>query len=141
MNFDNPWELPRLDVVYEVRFFGNVTKHVEKDGTIKHSWGGGEVVQAVAYDVPIPGWDTRSTINIRLWGSKPKKKFDLKSFNEGQYNKSVEEQQKAENITSVLYPNDNTTAGKELRLKQHPPVQKDGTSVDRIPQQGCDSIE
>ncbi|RKP21583.1 glycosyl transferase [Rozella allomycis CSF55] len=119
LNFDNPWEFPRLDVVYEVRFYGSVTKISDtKDETAKYSWAGGEVVQAVAYDVPIPGWNTKNTINIRLWSSKPKKKFDLKSFNEGNYQKSVEEQQMAENITSVLYPNDNTMAGKELRLKQ-----------------------
>ncbi len=76
------------------------------------------MVQAVAHDVPIPGFDTNNTINIRLWRSVPKKKFDLTSFNEGNYLKSVEESINAENITSVLYPNDNTMAGKELRLKQ-----------------------
>lgn len=110
LNFGNPWEVPRLDVVYEVRFYGEC----RKPGV----WQGGEKVEAVAYDVPIPGYGTRNTINIRLWSSKPKKKFDLQSFNEGNYQKSVEEQQRAENITSVLYPNDNTMAGKELRLKQ-----------------------
>ena len=81
-------------------------------------WTGGEKVEAVAYDVPIPGYGTKTAINIRLWSSKPKKKFDFKSFNEGNYQKSVEDQQKAEHITSVLYPNDNTMAGKELRFKQ-----------------------
>lgn len=109
LNFGNAWEVPRLDVNYEVRFYGQL-----RDG----KWLGGEKVEAVAYDVPIPGYDTKNTINIRLWSSKPKKKFDLQSFNEGNYQKSVDEQQRAENITSVLYPNDNTMAGKELRLKQ-----------------------
>ena len=111
LNFGNPWEVPRLDVVYEVRFYGEC----RGDGA---GWQGGEKVEAVAYDVPIPGFQTANTINIRLWSSKPKKKFDLQSFNEGNYQKSVDEQQRAENITSVLYPNDNTMAGKELRLKQ-----------------------
>ena len=119
LTFDNPWEVPRLDVVYEVRFYGNVTKFViDEKGTSRYSWTEGESVEAVAYDVPIPGFNTKNTINIRLWSSKPKRKFDLKSFNEGNYQASVEEQQKAEHITSVLYPNDNTFAGKELRLKQ-----------------------
>jgi len=119
LNFGNPWEVPRLDVVYEVRFYGEV-KQIADSVTGKHRsvWQGGEKVEAVAHDVPIPGYATKNTINIRLWSSKPKKKFDLQSFNEGNYQKSVEEQQRAENITSVLYPNDNTTAGKELRLKQ-----------------------
>lgn len=75
-------------------------------------------MQAVAYDVPIPGWRTKNTINIRLWRSIPKTRFDLASFNEGNYQKSVEENMKAENITAVLYPNDQSMAGKELRLKQ-----------------------
>lgn len=113
LNFGNAWEVPRMDVCYEVRFYGSVHRHGDRV-----AWNGGEVVEAVAYDVPIPGFGTTNTINIRLWGSKPLRRFDLQSFNEGNYQKSVEEQQRAENITSVLYPNDNTSAGKELRLKQ-----------------------
>ncbi|KAI3639319.1 hypothetical protein MIR68_002849 [Amoeboaphelidium protococcarum] len=118
LTYDNPWELPRLDVTYDVRFNGTVQREVDANGKAKCRWEGGEVVQAVAYDVPIPGWKTKNTINIRLWRSVPKKKFDLASFNEGNYQKSVEENIRAENITSVLYPNDHTMAGKELRLKQ-----------------------
>lgn len=68
--------------------------------------------------MPIPSNKTKTCLNIRLWSSKPTKKFDLAQFNEGNYDKSVSEQQKAENITSVLYPNDNHMVGKELRLKQ-----------------------
>ena len=113
LNFGNPWEVPRMDVCYDVHFYGHVVK-----SPTGCRWIAGETVEAVAYDVPIPGFATPTTINIRLWGSKPQKRFDLQSFNEGNYQKSVEEQQKAENITSVLYPNDNTMAGKELRLKQ-----------------------
>lgn len=118
LTFGNPWEVPRLDVAYEVNFYGSVNKYTDGLGRDRFVWVSGETVEAVAYDVPIPGYGTKNTINIRLWSSKPKKEFDLKSFNEGNYQKSVEEQQKAENITSVLYPNDNTMAGKELRLKQ-----------------------
>lgn len=114
LNFGNAWEVPRMDVCYDVRFYGQVT---QGEGQAA-KWIGGEIVEAVAYDVPIPGFNTFTTINIRLWGSKPQKQFDLQSFNDGNYQKSVEEQQRAENITSVLYPNDNTMAGKELRLKQ-----------------------
>ena len=81
-------------------------------------WIPGQNVQAIAYDVPIPGYDTENCNNIRLWRSKPTRVFDLTSFNEGNYEKSVEDATNAEKITSVLYPNDNTMAGKELRLKQ-----------------------
>lgn len=73
LNFGNPWEVPRLDMVYEVRFGGYVTRRADSYGRERHVWRGGEKVQAVAYDVPIPGFGTKSTINIRLWSSKPKK--------------------------------------------------------------------
>lgn len=119
LTFDNPWEVPRLDVIYEVRFYGSIERMIIDDkGTTKYSWIGGETVEAVAYDMPIPGFRTKNTVNIRLWSSKPKKEFDIESFNQGNYQASVEEQQRAEYITSVLYPNDNTMQGKELRLKQ-----------------------
>lgn len=118
LNYDNPWELPRLDVTVEVRFYGYTHKYKDEQGRERHAWEGGDAVQAVAYDVPIPGYDTKNTINIRFWSSKPKRQFDLNLFNAGDYDNAVEEQKKAENITSVLYPNDNHLVGKELRLKQ-----------------------
>ncbi|RHZ79651.1 hypothetical protein Glove_143g17 [Diversispora epigaea] len=118
LNFDNPWELPRLDVVIDIYFGGSVSKYTDNNGRVRAIWEGGEPIQAVAYDVPIPGYGTKNCINIRLWSSKPKRKFDLKHFNEGQYEKAVQAQMEAENITAVLYPNDNHMVGKELRLKQ-----------------------
>ncbi|KAJ3121779.1 Non-essential glycogen phosphorylase [Nowakowskiella sp. JEL0407] len=107
LNFGNPWEIQRLDVSYDVFFRGYVNTIVDEDGNSRSVWEGGEKVVAVAYDYPIPGYGTKNTINIRLWSSKPAKEFDFASFNEGNYEKSVEEQNAAENITSVLYPNDN----------------------------------
>nr|CAG8593376.1 3640_t:CDS:10 [Entrophospora candida] len=118
LNFDNPWELPRLDVVVDVNFGGSVSKYTDEKGRERYTWEGSDTVEAVAYDVPIPGYDTNNCNNIRLWNSKPKRQFDLKYFNEGEYEKAVQEQKQAENITAVLYPNDNHMVGKELRLKQ-----------------------
>nr|CAG8514143.1 11896_t:CDS:10 [Entrophospora candida] len=118
LNFDNPWELPRLDVVVDVKFGGSVNKYIDKKGHTRYSWESADTVEAVAYDVPIPGYDTNNCNNIRLWSSKPKRQFNLKSFNEGEYEEAVHEQKQAENITAVLYPNDNHMVGKELRLKQ-----------------------
>ncbi|TPX34591.1 glycogen phosphorylase [Synchytrium microbalum] len=118
LNFGNPWEVERLDVSYDVRFRGYVNKLQASDGSARYSWEGGEKVIAVAYDYPIPGFGTNNTINIRLWSAKPTREFDFASFNDGNYDKSVEEQKAAENITSVLYPNDNHMVGKILRLKQ-----------------------
>jgi starch phosphorylase len=116
LDHQNPWELPRLDVTYEVRFYGNAQRWDE--GTGRATWSGGQEVLAVAYDVMIPGYGTKNTNNLRLWESKPKRGFDLQSFNAGNYERSVESSNSAAAITSVLYPNDHTSFGKELRLKQ-----------------------
>ncbi|KAF8488889.1 glycosyltransferase family 35 protein [Gautieria morchelliformis] len=109
-----PWEIPRLDVTVDVRFYGQA----ERTGNGKAIWSGGQEVVAVAHDVPVPGYATKTTNSIRLWDSKPKRGFDLQSFNAGDYERAVEASTSAEQITSVLYPNDNHSVGKELRLKQ-----------------------
>ncbi|KAI5452290.1 Non-essential glycogen phosphorylase [Naganishia albida] len=109
----NPFEIERPDVQYHVRFFGNVEWNEGK----AYWWGGQEVV-AKAYDVPIPGWKTKNINNLRLWSATPIGGFDLQSFNAGDYEKAVAASSSAETITRVLYPNDNTYQGKELRLKQ-----------------------
>jgi starch phosphorylase len=77
----NAWELPRLDVTYDVRFYGHADRL--SDGSGRAVWGGGQEVVAQAYDVPIPGYDTKNTNNLRLWESKPQRGFDLNSFNGG----------------------------------------------------------
>jgi starch phosphorylase len=118
LNFNNPWEFPRTDIRYDVQFYGYVATKMNDKGESRMSWEGGERVQAMAYDVPIPGFDTKGCGNIRLWSSKPLNSFDFASFNDGDYDRSVAEQKNAENLTSVLYPNDNHLVGKELRLKQ-----------------------
>ncbi|KAK0714822.1 glycosyl transferase [Lasiosphaeris hirsuta] len=115
----NPWEFPRHDVNVDVQFYGAVHKSTDENGkTISH-WEGGETVKAVAYDVPIPGYATPSTNNLRLWSSKAASgEFDFQKFNSGDYESSVADQQRAETISAVLYPNDNLERGKELRIKQ-----------------------
>jgi starch phosphorylase len=75
-------------------------------------------VVALAYDTPIPGFNTYNTNNLRLWRSQPVKYFDFNKFNDSDYEQAFIERQQAENITSVLYPNDSSYEGKELRLKQ-----------------------
>ncbi|KAK4527130.1 hypothetical protein GAYE_SCF35G5052 [Galdieria yellowstonensis] len=110
----NPWEIERLDVCYPVRFYGSFERLA--DG--RALWTGGEVVQAVAFDVPVPGYDTYNTNNLRLWKAVPFKEFDLDAFNRADYYKAIEAEEKATAISAVLYPSDGTLAGKELRLKQ-----------------------
>ena len=88
------------------------------DGRQIFRWVSGEEVDAVAYDTPIPGWNTPNTINLRLWSAKPSREFDLESFNTGDYVQAILAKQRAETISAVLYPDDRTYQGKELRLKQ-----------------------
>lgn len=115
----NPWEFCRHDVTVDIQFYGNVRKYTDESGKQRSVWEDGEIVQAVAYDVPIPGYQTPTTNNLRLWGSKAASgEFDFQKFNSGEYESSVADQQRAETISAVLYPNDNLERGKELRLKQ-----------------------
>ncbi|MCJ1301066.1 Non-essential glycogen phosphorylase [Hypocenomyce scalaris] len=115
----NPWEFPRHDITVDIQFYGYVRKYQDDDGKQVAVWEGGEIVNAVAYDVPIPGYKTGTTNNLRLWSSKAASgEFDFQKFNAGEYESSVADQQRAETISAVLYPNDNLDRGKELRLKQ-----------------------
>ncbi|KZF23459.1 glycosyltransferase family 35 protein [Xylona heveae TC161] len=115
----NPWEFPRHDITVEIQFYGHVRKYQDETGKNVAVWEGGEIVEAVAYDVPIPGFKTKTTNNLRLWSSKAASgEFDFQKFNRGEYESSVADQQRAETISAVLYPNDNLERGKELRLKQ-----------------------
>lgn len=116
LNFGTPWEIQRLDVTYPIRFCGSISECSDAPG--KWKWEGGDIVIAVAYDMPVPGFGTQNTLNIRLWSSKPSSGFDLESFNKGDYMSAIANKQTSENITNVLYPDDTTMMGKELRLKQ-----------------------
>jgi starch phosphorylase len=117
LNVGNPWEIERVHVTYPISFYGKVEeKWVE--GTKTFTWTPDEMVEAVAYDNPIPGYNTGNTINLRLWAAKPSGEFDLQSFNTGDYVNAILSKQRAETISNVLYPDDRTYQGKELRLKQ-----------------------
>jgi starch phosphorylase len=119
LKFGNPWEIPRKEIQIPVDFYGYVnTTFDEKTGKQKKEWSGNERILALAYDFPIPGFKTNNVNNLRLWSSQPTTEFDFQKFNEGDYDDSVAQQQRAESITAVLYPNDNFYQGKELRLKQ-----------------------
>ncbi|CAI9631929.1 unnamed protein product [Alternaria burnsii] len=115
----NPWEFQRHDIEVDIQFYGHVNRWQDDEGKQQSSWEGGEIVKAVAYDVPVPGYKTGTCNNLRLWGSKAASgEFDFQKFNSGEYESSVADQQRAETISAVLYPNDNLDRGKELRLKQ-----------------------
>ena len=109
----NPWEFPRPEVVYRVQFGG----HVIKEGD-RARWVDTHDVEAMAYDTIIPGYDTSTTNTLRLWSAKATKEIDLGAFNRGDYFGAVEQKNHSENVSRVLYPDDSTDAGRELRLHQ-----------------------
>nr|XP_043622410.1 glycogen phosphorylase 1-like isoform X2 [Erigeron canadensis] len=117
LNFGNPWEIERVHVSYPVKFYGSVNEEVVNGKKCK-VWIPKETVEAVAYDNPIPGYGTRNTITLRLWAAKPSDGIDMESYNTGDYINAIVNRQKAEIISNVLYPDDRSYQGKELRLKQ-----------------------
>ena len=118
LRYGNPWEFPRPEVLYHVSFNGRVVDYIKEDGKTRHCWEDSDDVMAMAYDTPIPGFGTSTVNKIRLWTAKSTRDFDLGLFNAGNYIKSVEDKNETENISKVLYPNDTTSMGRELRLKQ-----------------------
>ena len=113
----NPWEIMRLDTQFKVRFYG-YCKDEWKNGKKVRAWTGGEEVVAVAYDTAVPGFNTFNCNTLRLWKSFPSNEFNFEEFNKGEHQSAMAERDQASYITSVLYPNDNSMSGKELRLKQ-----------------------
>ena len=111
-----PWEMVRPEYSQHVHFGGHVECLTER-GRQKWIWVPAETVEGVPYDMPIVGY-CNAVNSLRLWSAKAVDDFDLENFNRGSYVEAVERKVLAENLTKVLYPNDNTTAGKELRLRQ-----------------------
>lgn len=111
-----PWEMARPEYAQHVHFGGHV-ECLTENGRQKWVWVPTEIVEGVPYDLPIVGY--RTAVNsLRLWSAKAVDDFDLENFNKGSYVDAVERKVLAENLTKVLYPNDSTMAGKELRLRQ-----------------------
>ena len=116
LNDGYPWEIERPEYDQIVHFGGHV-ECVNDRGRQSWRWVPAEQVQGIPYDLPIVGY--RNAVNtLRLWSAKAVDEFDLADFNKGSYVDAVESKVLAENLTKVLYPNDNTMAGKELRLRQ-----------------------
>jgi starch phosphorylase len=113
-----PWEIARPERVYKVRFGGRVIQYTGSSGRLTHEWVDTQDVLAMAYDVPVPGYGNNVVNTLRLWSAKATHDFDISYFNRGDYIKAVEQKFSTENISRVLYPNDQQPAGKELRLKQ-----------------------
>lgn len=113
LRFGNPWEKARPEYMLPVNFYGRVI-----DSPEGRKWVDTQVVFALPYDNPIPGYKNNVVNTLRLWSAKSPNDFNLKFFNDGDYIQAVIDRNLAENISRVLYPNDNFFEGKELRLKQ-----------------------
>ena len=113
----NAWEVARPEEAVKVSFGGDVHTYWE-DGRMKVSYSNERTVLAVPYDVPLCGYDSKIINKLRLWGAQSTSDFNMHAFNAGDYSRAIEEKELASVISKVLYPEDNHTEGKELRLKQ-----------------------
>jgi starch phosphorylase len=117
LSFGNPWELQRPEVVYHVHFGGGV-EHVDDRGRDRAVWHPAETVEAMAFDTPIVGWRGQHVNALRLWSARSPDPLKLDVFNTGDYLGASAEEARAESICKFLYPNDESPAGRELRLRQ-----------------------
>ena len=117
LRYGNVWEFQRPEATYEIKFYGHVVP-VKEGNLVAHHWVNTQQVVAMPYDMPVPGYGTETVNNLRLWSAKASKDFDLGQFNDGNYDEAVEERTDSETISKVLYPNDASASGRELRLKQ-----------------------
>ncbi len=118
LRYGNPWEFQRPERLYPVKFYGHIVKFPDAQGKVEHRWVDSETVMAMAYDFPVPGFNTETVNNLRLWAAKSTREFDLSSFNAGDYVGAVVKKDITENLSKVLYPDDSSLMGRELRLKQ-----------------------
>ncbi|RYD94054.1 MAG: glycogen/starch/alpha-glucan family phosphorylase, partial [Sphingobacteriales bacterium] len=114
----NPWEVERPDLTRRVKFYGYTDFYYNADGKKCARWSGTNDVLAVPYDMPIPGYQNDTVNTLRLWKAAATDEFNLDEFNAGDYTEAVASKNQAEQITMVLYPNDASENGKELRLRQ-----------------------
>jgi starch phosphorylase len=114
----NPWEIARREVSYDVKLGGYVQRYIDVKGKLINNWIPDWVVKGVAYDTPILGYQVNTANTLRLWKSEAPKTFDFQSFNAGNYSTAVNQKIICENISKVLYPNDEQIEGKKLRLQQ-----------------------
>ncbi|WP_418609393.1 glycogen/starch/alpha-glucan phosphorylase [Pseudoalteromonas sp. US3C1013] len=114
----HPWELSAPEQAKRVKFSGYVQSYTDKFGREHRQWISSQDVLAVPYDVPIPGYKNNIVNTLRLWKSEATDEFNLTEFNAGSYSEAVAQKNLAEQITMVLYPNDSSENGKELRLRQ-----------------------
>lgn len=115
---NNPWEFARPEYTIKVHFFGHTYMFNDTKGKLRVKWVDTEDVLAMPYDIPVVGFKNDIVNTLRLWSARSSEEFDLKYFNDGDYERAVDNKVSSENISKVLYPNDQITQGRELWLKQ-----------------------
>jgi starch phosphorylase len=118
LRFGNPWELVRPEWAAEVKFGGHTERYTDDQGRGRVRWVPARVVNGVPYDTPILGYHVNTANTLRLWRAEAPESFDFSVFNRGDYWGAVNQKVTSENISKVLYPNDEQVKGKELRLEQ-----------------------
>ncbi|MGD8788991.1 MAG: glycogen/starch/alpha-glucan phosphorylase, partial [Burkholderiales bacterium] len=114
----SPWEIERREYAQTIQFGGRTEHYHDSDGRERVRWVDSHYVLALPYDVPVPGYHNDTVNTLRLWSSEGTEGFDLSEFNAGSYTEAVAAKNAAENISLVLYPNDDTDNGRELRVRQ-----------------------
>lgn len=118
LRYGNPWEIARTGDQFRIQFGGRVRQYVDAAARLTTEWLDTEDILAIPFDTPVPGYRNDTVNTLRLWSARATEELDLRHFNEGDYLKAVEEKAASENVTKVLYPSDNVSAGRELRLRQ-----------------------
>jgi starch phosphorylase len=118
LNFGNPWEFARPEIAHVIGFGGTVEAVNVSEARVRHVWKPAETVEAVAYDTPIVGWRGGHVNTLRLWSARAVDPLRLDAFNSGDFIGALADRMKAESISKLLYPSDETPAGQELRLRQ-----------------------
>jgi len=118
LRYGNPWEIARPEWAVEVKLGGHTEAYTDEHGHYRVRWVPFQVVKGIPYDTPILGYKVCTCNTLRLWAAEAPESFDFEAFNSGDYLGAVHEKMVSENLSKVLYPNDNVSQGKQLRLAQ-----------------------
>lgn len=118
MTYGTPWEIVRPEYTTEVQLYGRVENVFDNTGNSVPRWVDTKKIIGIPYDIPIAGYATKTVNFLRLWESRASHEFDFEAFNRGGYDEAVQDKNRSETVSKVLYPNDTTEIGKELRLVQ-----------------------
>lgn len=118
LRYGNPWEISRPEIAFDIKFGGHTESYTDDKGRYQVKWVPSHVVKSLAYDMLIIGYRANTANFLRLWKAEACESFDFQAFNVGNYYRAVEEKVSSENITKILYPNDEPLVGKKLRLYQ-----------------------